>query len=417
MQKKWFTLIEIVVVISIIAILWVVASLSLTKWVSKSKDSKRLADLNIIMSSLELHLNSQLEYPIPDDYVDISYWTWIIAYQWVAWERLFDTIWLKEVPVDPSNKSYYTYLVNKNKDNYQLMTFFENNYSVSKNHFSDSAYSDEDAMYYPYVKWWQVWILTDTFNIPIQNYNNNIDVSTTTWTFMLYFANDKFYKWTSANILRLYSFHESSLVEYDSFVQSYRDFDKWVKTTLHDISSNWHNWTFMWDNWLPEWIDGIRNYWVRFDWVDDYILLDDYVLTGDFTVSTRIRPVDTSWTKKLISNLNDTDNYLFWLDFDWKNIIFADDNENISFPYESLEKNNWHNLAFVVNNENLKVYLNWERIWIWILWTKDSFTINNIWGYYNGAYSDMFEWIVDETVIYNEVLTDQEILAIYESKN
>jgi len=54
LNYKWFTLVELIVVITILAILWTIAFISL-QWYSKSaRDSKRISDIQNIKKYLEL---------------------------------------------------------------------------------------------------------------------------------------------------------------------------------------------------------------------------------------------------------------------------------------------------------------------------------------------------------------------------
>ena len=54
--KKGFTLVELIIVIAIIAVLSVSAMMLLTKWLSKSRDSRRLSDIQTIRKALDVWL-------------------------------------------------------------------------------------------------------------------------------------------------------------------------------------------------------------------------------------------------------------------------------------------------------------------------------------------------------------------------
>jgi prepilin-type N-terminal cleavage/methylation domain-containing protein len=53
-NKQAFTLVELIVVITILAILWTIAFISLQWYSSQARDSKRLSDVQNIKKSLEL---------------------------------------------------------------------------------------------------------------------------------------------------------------------------------------------------------------------------------------------------------------------------------------------------------------------------------------------------------------------------
>ena len=81
-NSKAFTLVELIVVITILAILWTIAFLSF-QWYSKdSRDTVRLNDLKTIEKSLELYVTKVWTYPEPSLYAEISF-SWSEA--WIQW--------------------------------------------------------------------------------------------------------------------------------------------------------------------------------------------------------------------------------------------------------------------------------------------------------------------------------------------
>gem|GEM_PF-562410 len=61
-----FTLVELIATISIVSVLTIVAFLNIQKWLSNSRDSKRLTAINQIHKSLEIGYIETAKYPIPD---------------------------------------------------------------------------------------------------------------------------------------------------------------------------------------------------------------------------------------------------------------------------------------------------------------------------------------------------------------
>jgi len=58
-NKQAFTLVELIVVITILAILWTIAFISLAWYSQDARDSTRISDLSTMKTSLELfHLNA-----------------------------------------------------------------------------------------------------------------------------------------------------------------------------------------------------------------------------------------------------------------------------------------------------------------------------------------------------------------------
>lgn len=70
--KKGFSLVELLVVITIIAILSVVAYTALGGQTAKARDSRRMQDIATIQSALEIYFVSNNRFPAPIAYVDTT---------------------------------------------------------------------------------------------------------------------------------------------------------------------------------------------------------------------------------------------------------------------------------------------------------------------------------------------------------
>ena len=101
--KSWFTLVELIVVITILAILWTIAFISLQWYSSQARDSKRIADIQNIKTSLELFSINTWKYPIPDNKQEVSYSWEILWYQWTVWDNVTINLSrnLTKKPIDP----------------------------------------------------------------------------------------------------------------------------------------------------------------------------------------------------------------------------------------------------------------------------------------------------------------------------
>nr|MDD3720259.1 type II secretion system protein [Candidatus Gracilibacteria bacterium] len=66
-SKKAFTLVELIVVITILAILGSIAFISLQSYTKNARDGQRLSDINNIRKNLELFLTEKGFYPTPDN--------------------------------------------------------------------------------------------------------------------------------------------------------------------------------------------------------------------------------------------------------------------------------------------------------------------------------------------------------------
>jgi len=122
-----FTLVELIVVITILAILGTIAFISLQWYSSQARDSKRLSDIQNIKKSLELFSLNTWKYPEPDSLVTISYGDQDLRYQWTVWEQVAVNLSrnLNEKPTDPLTENEYTYSRTYAWNEYELLSIYE----------------------------------------------------------------------------------------------------------------------------------------------------------------------------------------------------------------------------------------------------------------------------------------------------
>ncbi len=124
---KAFTLVELIVVITILAILWTIAFISLQWYSASSRDSVRISDVSNMKTSLELfHLNAG-KYPLPDNNEIVSYSGDTLWYQWILWDTVRNSLSrnLNEVPKDPLSELEYVYSVSNNRNEFQILNLLE----------------------------------------------------------------------------------------------------------------------------------------------------------------------------------------------------------------------------------------------------------------------------------------------------
>ncbi len=125
-HKKAFTLVELIVVITILAILWTIAFISFKWYSSNARDGVRIADLNSIKKNLELFITEKWFYPTPDNGVPITYLWWLARTQWTVWNNVItNLVRLNKKPTDPLTNSEYTYSITNAKIEYQLSSIIE----------------------------------------------------------------------------------------------------------------------------------------------------------------------------------------------------------------------------------------------------------------------------------------------------
>lgn len=117
MNKKGFTLIELIVVIAIIGLLSTLAVVALGSARTKARDSKRLADLKQLQTALELYYTDQNAYPAGNGVTLGVAATNYVCLNKEGWKATGDaacpSAYMGQVPADPKDGSY-VYTVNGN---------------------------------------------------------------------------------------------------------------------------------------------------------------------------------------------------------------------------------------------------------------------------------------------------------------
>ena len=125
-SNKAFTLVELIITITILAILGTIAFISLQWYSAQSRDSVRLNDLTWIKTSLELYQLEAWKYPDPTSGTWITYSGWLVWTQWTFWIDTFENVKdLDKIPTDPLTGREYTYSVVDKKIEYELWGIME----------------------------------------------------------------------------------------------------------------------------------------------------------------------------------------------------------------------------------------------------------------------------------------------------
>jgi len=426
-----FTLVELIVVITILAILWTIAFISL-QWYSKdTRNSVRLSDLSNINKMLWIKIVTAGKVPVPDNYVEITA-SWVtLNYQGEAGENVLPALWVSNGWKDPKDETYYTYSTNTNLTKYQLLWFMEGDAiaSVLTETFAVSDLSERAVKVY----WDDVWILLDSVtNIPV---TTTVDVVNTTENYKLTFTNESLIEWTGSTMfLAFYSKHKE-LAEMDDSLVWYWDMETMSWSLIKDLSWNWNDgecynsWTLV-TCWSVDWPQ-FTSKWMNFDWIDDWMKVNDddsldFWSTTDFTFSVWINSKwssDAQWilAKRTVGGFSQhflvlpTHKQIGYYINDWVNIIY--DNSNF---INSL--NTWYYVTVVIDRD-------WES-WFYIDWNKiNSFNISSIWNISNDSFLEIwcaniisyssvikkFNGQLDEIKIFNRALSENEISALYNS--
>lgn len=125
-KKGAFTLIELIVAITILSILWIIAFLNYKDYSRDSRNSVRLNDISNLKKSLELfYLNANF-YPEPDNVVNVTYTGGLLWKQGEFWDgMLTKTKNMSKIPLDPLVDARYSYSLFNRSNRYQLWAMVE----------------------------------------------------------------------------------------------------------------------------------------------------------------------------------------------------------------------------------------------------------------------------------------------------
>ena len=106
-QSRGFSLIELVVVISILAILAGVLVPRVTSHMKSARDARRLADIKTIRNAIEQYYMDKGSYPVATP--NSSYGGWDVSHDNNFITVLRNSGYLEEMPADPINDETYHY--------------------------------------------------------------------------------------------------------------------------------------------------------------------------------------------------------------------------------------------------------------------------------------------------------------------
>jgi type II secretory pathway pseudopilin PulG len=146
----WFTLVELLTVVTIMAILWTISFIYFTSYVSWSRDSKRIVDIKSVSTALEVYYKKNNGiYPKPSSFI-------ITSYTWTIWTQSpYSYLWyikddvglsFNKVPNDPTTGDNYIYATTVDWKYYELACTLEQypdkQISYKKNIFPETFATD-----------------------------------------------------------------------------------------------------------------------------------------------------------------------------------------------------------------------------------------------------------------------------------
>ena len=208
-QIKGFTLVELIVVITILAILSTIGFVSYSWYLAGSRDTNRISQIKAISEWLSLYSTNH-SLPSPDSTsINIMSWTTdVIATQWYAWKNVLETITYSTEWVDPKDNTYYTYYLTASKKYFQLMAFLEEEDSLQSSIINNTIAVDYEVRY-PTVVWAKLWILTTSLNEPLQiAVSTSIDITSTALSLKSYLKDSSYLSWSTTDFAVLWGIAE-----------------------------------------------------------------------------------------------------------------------------------------------------------------------------------------------------------------
>jgi type II secretory pathway pseudopilin PulG len=379
-SKKWFTFIELIIAITILAILSVIWFISYNSHLSTSRDTVRKSDLSEIYSLLDYY---KIKAPliVPDKKIEIySNWT-LLWYQWYLSDNIISNIWFKWSGKDPIDDIFYTYYLTSDYRNTWVMAFLENNpnqLSYVNSAFLPKIYAIDYSDRYPIVFWKKIWILLDENKIPIQENASlqstwKLEISTITSDYTAYIDNktsisnswytmevlywtvltwivwndcDQYIKESNwAPLISWMYLINSNTWIYEKYCDMWTTSWSWVNTRIANCSwslpsnsyaINWNTYIqrYNWTTWIPElsWAEN-QLIWCDFDCNNNYswswsinscLQISNWVCWSSNWIATLVAPISnlcSLWTStSVISNIWDYTWSCNWIN-DWTNSI------------------------------------------------------------------------------------------------
>lgn len=149
-KKAGFTLVELIVVVTILAILATIWFMSFFWYQISARDSVRISDLWNISKSIELLKLQTWSFPQVTDPINVTFSWSVIWQQGSFWKASYvDAARLSELPLDPLTSSEYAYSTTTTTGEYQLWAILEWS-SISYSSIIPSSYAATNDFSYAY---------------------------------------------------------------------------------------------------------------------------------------------------------------------------------------------------------------------------------------------------------------------------
>lgn len=142
-----FTLVELLIVIAIVGILAVASIVVLNQARIKSRDAKRISDIQVIRAGLEQHWLEKASYPTTAAQIQLGSASYSVLTDNGFVASPSGQVYLAKVPTDPKPSTYYLYQCTSGSVGYTLQFTTEGitTYGVAGTYYAHSNGVDSDS--------------------------------------------------------------------------------------------------------------------------------------------------------------------------------------------------------------------------------------------------------------------------------
>lgn len=344
-NNKAFTFAELMVSVTIIAILSTISVIGLISYLESVRDVNRVWQIQSIWDWLDLYLskwrNLEPEKPL---YITYS-WGILYSIQWYAWKSLMDKIKFSSDGIDPRTKNYFTISIWNNRKYFDVITYLENIENHPKKDELEVFTKNQDWKV-PYLYWKRkVGILVDENLIPL---NETMD----SWEI------DLSCDWSSSYKI----IYENSDIFYPIKTQNkdkkYPCYFEWITTSCYSpkptyTHARFFEWTPIYENqiWQQTWDTNIAcSYqckpWFSWSYCNDVSPWTWFCPTGSTDLTSN--PNYSSWV------------FTWDIDCYWKWLITPDLSRFSSLTQVNWNFNLWANELTNISNLNDNLSVTWD---------------------------------------------------------
>lgn len=243
-NKKWFTLVELIIVITILSILSTIAFISFSWYTVKTRDSKRLSDISNIKKSIEIFSITTWKYPdIESENKAYAYWKEIFKY-WEFNDWILNLLKIKGLHKDNISSKNLVYWVTLDNNKFQVWSFLEESKNFS---FINKTYANSEN-YISLVDWNYDWIIKFSTWWKLYISNPPSLLLNNTWSIDLFSSDEKYFLINNWNNI----YHNIKNID-------------WVNNVLSGMNGSWATLTWVLIDNINS--DNIANYFTNENWL------------------------------------------------------------------------------------------------------------------------------------------------------